>query len=253
VQAYASTADGDGFDRSRTLLETVIGGLGEPAAGELAHAELEQRLQEQSREVFRQLLQDHLDLRAAREEQAVPQAPVVAVCGSDGIERRHVEPDHDRGLVTVFGKVSVTRLAYRAKRAVNLYPADAVLNLPTGLHSHGLARLAAVEAGRGSFTAARSAIERATGVRIGVRQVRRLADSAAVDVSAFYAGRQAAPAKAGDALALTVDGKGIVMRPGSLREPTAKAAATAERKLSTRLSKGEKANRKRMAEVGGRL
>ena len=41
MQAYASTVDGDGFDRSRTLLATVIGGPGEPAAGESARAELE--------------------------------------------------------------------------------------------------------------------------------------------------------------------------------------------------------------------
>ena len=53
----------------------------------------------------------------------------------------------------------------------NLYPADAVLNLPVGRHSAGLARLAAVEAARGSFADAREAIERATGVRLGKRQV----------------------------------------------------------------------------------
>ena len=40
------------------------------------------------------------------------------------------------------------------------------------------------------------------------------------------------------------------MRPGALRPATAKAAATTNPKLATRLSKGEKRNRKRMAEVG---
>ena len=48
-------------------------------------------------------------------------------------------------------------------------------------------------------------------------------------------------------LALSFDGKGVVMRPDGLREATAKAAAS--QKLSTRLSKGEKRNRKRMCEV----
>jgi hypothetical protein len=38
-------------------------------------------------------------------------------------------------------------------------------------HSHGLRRLAAVEAARGSYTDAAAAIERATTVRIGKRQV----------------------------------------------------------------------------------
>ena len=40
------------------------------------------------------------------------------------------------------------------------------------------------------------------------------------------------------------------MRPDALRAATAKAAADASNKLSTRLSKGEKANRKRMATIG---
>ena len=40
------------------------------------------------------------------------------------------------------------------------------------------------------------------------------------------------------------------MRPTALRPATAKAAADATPKLATRLSKGEKRNRKRIAEVG---
>ena len=51
------------------------------------------------------------------------------------------------------------------------------------------------------------------------------------------------------ALVLTFDGKGIVMLPAALRPATAKAAATAENKLATRLSPGEKHGRKRMAEL----
>ena len=50
-------------------------------------------------------------------------------------------------------------------------------------------------------------------------------------------------------LILTFDGKGIVMLPGALRPATAKAAASAEGKLATRLSPGEKNGRKRMAEL----
>jgi len=48
-------------------------------------------------------------------------------------------------------------------------------------------------------------------------------------------------------LVLTADAKGIVMRPEALRAATAKTATS--RKLATRLSKGEKTGRKRMAEV----
>ena len=49
------------------------------------------------------------------------------------------------------------------------------LNLPEEKHSHGLRRLAAVEAARGSFDEAAGAVERATGDRLGKRQVEELA------------------------------------------------------------------------------
>ena len=53
----------------------------------------------------------------------------------------------------------------------------------------------------------------------------------------------------GSILVLTTDAKGVVMRPQGLRDETRRAAERAERKLRTRLSSGEKTNRKRMAQV----
>ena len=123
-----------------------------------------------------------------------------------------------------------------------------MLNLPVGRHSAGLQRLAAVEAARGSFADAREAIERASGVRLGKRQVEDLARTAAADTEAFYAARPPVP-RPGRVLGLQADGKGIVMRPGSLRPGTAARAARASAKLATRLSPGEKHGRKRMAEI----
>jgi hypothetical protein len=141
-------------------------------------------------------------------------------------------------------------MAYRHRGDPNLYPADAVLNLPSDKYSHGLARLTAIEAPRRSFGQAAEAITRATGVRIGKRQFEQLTVAAAADVDAFYAAHQPAPAASDVLLVMQYDGKGIVMRPGALREATAKAAAGARRKLATRLSPGEKNGRKRMAELG---
>ena len=59
-----------------------------------------------------------------------------------------------------------------------------MLNLPAEKYSHGLRRIAAVEAARGSFDAAAAAITRATGVRIGKRQVENLATPAGADIDA---------------------------------------------------------------------
>ncbi|WP_343239986.1 ISKra4 family transposase [Streptomyces sp. SID12488] len=71
--------------------------------------------------------------------------------------------------------------------------------------------------------------------------------AAAVDIAAFYAARTPDPAASTTLLVLSVDGKGIVMRPGHLREATRKAAERATRTFRTRLSAGEKTCRKRMA------
>jgi len=232
------------FDRSRERFESVVGFLhGSQAAG-LTHSELETRLSVDARELIRVLYQDHLDLRTAREVRL----PVLT--DAAGICRGAVERGHRRPLQTVFGAVNVDRLAYRHRGEANLYPADAALNLPTEVHSHGLRELAAVESARGSFDDARSALRRATGVGIGKRQVEQLAGRAAVDFQAYYQQPTRTPAEDGDVLALSADGKGIVMRSDALRPATAKAAAKATGKLKTRLSKGEKRNRKRMAEVG---
>ena len=130
-----------------------------------------------------------------------------------------------------------------------MYPADAQLNLPASRHSHGIRRLAALEAPRGSFEDAQAAIVRQSGQQIGTRQLRELTLSAAQDVAAFYAQRERTAPEEKDLLVLSCDAKGVVMRPEALREPTRTQAHSASGKLKTRLSKGEKSNRKRMAEI----
>jgi hypothetical protein len=227
------------------MFEALVGDLtGSEAVTRACHAELEELLTTRGRELMRQLFQDHLDLRARR-EQRLPE-----VTDAEQVVRGSVESGHARALTTVFGQVTVERLAYRRRGGGNLYPVDGQLNLPVEKHSHGLRRLVAVEAARGSFDDAGEAIERATGVRVGKRQVEQLAERAAVDFDAFYAQRRSSPGARRDVLVISVDGKGIVMRPEALRAATAKAAETSSPKLATRLSKGEKRNRKRMAEVG---
>jgi len=244
VEAYASEAPDDAFSESRGRFETVVSWLGSQEAAGLTHDVLEARLAVDGRELLRQLFQAHLEVRAQREPR------LAEVVDADGVARQRAEPDRERGLATVFGPVRVRRMAYRHSGHADLHPADAVLNLPTEKHSHGLRRLAAVESVRGSFTDAAAAVARATGQRLGKRQVEQLAQRAAVDLDAFNTDRPRHLSVTGDLLVLTFDAKGVVMRPDALRAATATAAGKASRKLATRLSKGEKRNRKRMAEVG---
>ena len=72
--------------------------------------------------------------------------------------------------------------------------------------------------------------------------------AAAVDTEAFYAARRPHP-RPDRVLGLQADGKGIVMRPNSLRPGTAARAERASAKLATRLSPGRNTARKRMAEI----
>jgi hypothetical protein len=219
--------------------------LAGPAAAVLTASELEELLDERGRAVLKQLLQDHYDLRKVREEQQAREdrAPVT---GTDGITRTRLETGHGRALATLFGTVTVTRCAWRKPGAGNWCPADAALSLPAGRHSHSLAKLAAIEAARGSFAAAHAAIARRCGPVMGKRQAEESVVHAAADIPAFYAARIPEPCTASALVVLSADCKGIVMRPGALRAATAKAAARLG-KMRTRLSAGEKPNRKRMA------
>jgi hypothetical protein len=231
-----------GFTASREYFDSVVGFLDGGAAAGLQHGQLEEHLAEVGRELIRLLQQDHTNLRAVREKR------LEEVAEPDGTIHTRVEHGHTRRLATIFGEIDVARMAYRAPWSTNLYPADAAWNLPGEKYSFGLRKLAAVEAGRGSFEQTVAAVQRATGLRLGNRQVSELATRAAADVDRFYLTRDLPDVAGADVLALSFDGKGIVMRPDALRAGTAKAATS--QKLSTRLSKGEKRNRKRMAEVG---
>jgi hypothetical protein len=156
-----------------------------------------------------------LDLTAAQEEQRHD------VTGEDSVVRTRAERGRERPLVTKFGQVMVSRIAYRSPGRRSVHPLDAALNLPEEKHSHGLRRLASIEAARGSMEAAGAAITRATGVTIGKRQLEELARRCAAHVEAFYLQRAVSPAPDDHALVLTFDGKGIVMLPGALRPATA--------------------------------
>jgi hypothetical protein len=231
------------FAESRKCFGELEDWMASAEAAGLQHGELEDQLEVRGRELLRRLFQDRLDLTAAREERRHD------VTGEDGAVRTRAESGRARPLVTKFGQVIVSRIAYRSPGRSNVHLLDQALNLPEEKHSHGLRRLAAIEAARGSMEAAGAAITRATGVMMGKRQVEELARRCAAHVEAFYLSRVISPAPDSWPLILTFDGKGIVMLPGALRPATAKAAASAQGKLATRLSPGEKNGRKRMAEL----
>jgi hypothetical protein len=245
MAAYATVPPDDPFAVSKAMFAALADELAGPAAAGLTASELEELIDEESRKAVLQLLQDHYDLRALREEQQARKRPA-PVTGTDGITRARLETGHGRLLATLFGTVTVTRCAWRKPGAPDYLPSDAALSLPSGRHSHTLAKLAALEAARNSFESAHDAIARRCGPVIGRRQAGESAVRSAADIPAFYASRVPEPCTPSALLVLSADCKGIVMRPGALRAATAKAAARLG-KMRTRLTAGEKPNRKRMA------
>src|SRR5260221_8694892 len=117
-------------------------------------------------------------MTAAREERRHD------VTGEDGVVRTRAEKGRARPLVTRFGQVSVSRIACRSPGRSNVHPLDAALNLPEEKHSHGLRKLTAIEAARGSIDAAGAAITPATGVRVGERQPEEVGPPAAAHAGA---------------------------------------------------------------------
>ncbi|MGH9150053.1 MAG: ISKra4 family transposase, partial [Acidimicrobiales bacterium] len=198
------TSPADLFALCRERLEMLVSFLEAGEAAAASHAELEQRVSLDGREVLRLAYQGHLDLRASSEQR------VEEVTDASGLSRGSVEAGHERALATVFGEVTVSRLAYRRRSCPNLHLADGALNLPIERYSHGLRELAATEAARGSFDGVVEAIEAATGQHLGKRQVEELAARAAVDFEAFYAQAPRPQAKPTDVVVLSADGKGIV-------------------------------------------
>ncbi|MFE3281270.1 ISKra4 family transposase [Nocardia sp. NPDC059239] len=241
---YDIPASAGPFAASRQSFDALVADLESTRTARFSHDELEDLIAGRGRELLRQLLQDHLDLRADREETALTAA-------RDGgrlpAGRHRLERGHSRALATVVGTVQVRRCAVRALGQPNIYPADAALSLPVGRHSHGLRKQAVLEAVRSSYDTTHSAISSRCGPVAGKRQLEDLVAAAAVDIDDFYTTRTPQPATRETLLVLTADAKGIVMRPDSLREPTRRAAARATPVFRTRLASGEKPHRKRMA------
>jgi hypothetical protein len=236
----------DVFEAANIQYEKLLHHLCSQESQTLEHGQVESWLHQEGTELLRRLLQGHLDLRAANE---VVQTNVV---GSEGEERPHRRKDCQRQLESLFGEVVVTRLGYSSKQAgiSVLYPEDGKLNLSVDQYSDGVRRRVAIEAAKVSFAETSATLGETTGAQVGKRQCEEITVKVAQDFEAFYAQRSQEGADVSqDLLVLTTDGKGIVMPEADLREATAKAAQQAAKPAKTRLSPGEKRQRKRMATV----
>lgn len=236
----------DAFKFSDEQYASLVERLRSTESQELEHGEVEQIIWQEGTELLRRLFQSHLDERYQNE------SAQVNVVGSDGEKRPHRRNKCQRQLTTLFGKVMVTRLGYSSKQSgvSALYPADGQLNLAPDQYSDGVRKRVSTTAALVSFSETSQTMGETTGAQVGKRQCEELIVKVSQDFEDFYAQRaQESTETSQDLLVLTTDGKGIVMHGEDLRAATAKAAQASAKTPKTRLSPGEKRQRKRMATV----
>ncbi|NBO39812.1 ISKra4 family transposase [bacterium] len=244
LAAYTNQEEFSAFSASREHLDGIIHSLLSPKLAAQEHSDVEHFIQKEGTELLRKLLQGYLDVRASTEirEQVVT--------SPEGKVLNHVRANTRRNMTTLFGDVNVTRIGYSQRHSSSVFPLDQALNLPQDQYSYGLRKRLISEAIKGSFDESVQSIKTTTGGHVPKRQALMLVDDASQDFCAFYERvRFLKPEDTQDLLVMSFDGKGVVMRHESLRTATKKAAENQNKKLQTRLSQGEKRNRKRMAQV----
>lgn len=170
--------DHDAFGQARESFGAIETFLGSKEACSLKESDLERELEKRGRELMRQLLQAHIDVRGPGDATA----PVKGIDGEERVQQRL----HDRGLETVFGEVRIERAAYVAKGMESLHPMDADLNLPDEKYSLEVRRRVALEAAKSSYDEVVGLLDETTAAEVGKRQTEELVMRSAVDFDAFY-------------------------------------------------------------------
>jgi len=217
------------YEMSRRELENIIDFLESEDVASMNQSELERAIQEKGFELMRQLLQEHIRNRG-------PGNCNEPVEGADGVKRSRLQL-HERQIETIFGTITANRAGYGHEGCESLHPLDAELNLPQERYSLEIRRRVAEEAARSSFEKTVETIQKTTAGHVPKRQVEELVIRAARDFDDFYRQRHEAAVSApssGSVLAMSVDGKGIVMRPEDLRQQTRKAAEKRTHKADNR-------------------
>jgi hypothetical protein len=205
--------------------------LASGSALQLPLHEIECQQQARGREVQRLLLQAHLQQRGNGDV-----GPALRIQQKDGELLYSHRRIGTRSLITVFGTVELVRLGYSRPGVPGIFPLDRALSLPARSFSYELQRRLVRAAVQNPFLDSVQTIADLTGVSVSKRSLEQILPDAAQDFDAFYRRRSPAPAT-GSILVAAVDCKGIPMVKPPGAQPT------------PRLTKGQKANKKRMATV----
>ena len=222
---------GDAQSHARQEFSSLEAWLSAPSTLQLPLHQIERQQQTKGREVQRLLLQAHLQRRGHGDV-----GPAVWVQHGNHPVRYTHRRLGTRSLKTVFGPIQIVRMGYSHTGAASIYPLDGALALPARVFSYELQRRLVQAAVQGTFQESIEGIADLTGLSVSKRSLEELLVDAARDFDVFY--RERVPAPAADSiLVAAVDGKGVPMVKPEGAPPT------------VRRTKGQKANRKRMATV----
>lgn len=223
------------MERRRAALEAFCDLERFLATGAKAHlglGEIERESQIRGREGVRLAIQTHLDARGDGDVGAA-----IVVAGPDGPIRLGHKRAHTRTMVTLFGKVTITRVGYGARSHASIHPLDAELGLPGRCYSYEFQRRLVRAAVGSPFDEAIAVGAEMTGVTVPKRSAEQILVEAAADFETFYAGRSSQPPGPDEIVVGAIDCKGIPIVKPERATPTA------------RRTKGQKINKKKMATV----
>lgn len=197
-----------------------------------------QTLDQAERDVFAQVMQlgrGLLDLRVQAEGDGYV-GPVVQ--GPDNAQRVLLDYRSVQ-YRSVFGPIGIRRAHYWNAGREGFCPLDAKLNLPAHKDSYLLMEWALRMGVVQSYDETREGLAQLLGLELPKRQLQQFAHRAGAAVQEFYESEAAPIGEAqGSVLVVSADGKGVPMKKA---EPA---------QAPTRLSKGQKRQKKRMALVG---
>jgi hypothetical protein len=156
---------------------------------------------------------------------------------------RRLPERHDRRYVSIFGELTIARVAYgtREGQKIEHVPLDKRLGLPESDFSYVLEDWSQRLCLKESFAEAAGSLEMLLGLRLGTRALEVMNRAVAQYAPVFQGSLEVPPPEEeGPLLVVTADGKGVPMRRPPQDGP----------KAHHRRTKGEKANKKQMACVG---
>ena len=141
----------------------------------------------------------------------------------------------DRTYFSIFGKVGVTRLSYRAEDVSEaVYPLDAMANLPERQYSYPLQERIALASQSGAYKEELKKLNEFTGIQISDSVAQTVAAEAGRHFDSYY--QRKAPPKAAsdwDVLAVSFDGKGVPMLASEVAKTKSKEGAAGTKKMAT--------------------